>query len=105
MALVASIADAISSARPGARHESSENYVKRIETLEKIALSFPGVSRAFAVQAGRDLRVIVDPDASSDQDAIVLAAKIARQIEQDVAFPGQIRVTVVREKRCVEFAR
>jgi len=85
--------------------ESGDLYVKRIEALEKTALSFPGVSRAFAVQAGRDLRVIVDPDAASDRDATLLASQIARKIEQEVQFPGQIRVTVVREKRCVEFAR
>ncbi len=105
LALVASVADALSSARPGARMESGDLYVKRIEALEKTALSFPGVSRAFAVQAGRDLRVIVDPDAASDRDATLLASQIARKIEQEVQFPGQIRVTVVREKRCVEFAR
>ena len=104
-ATLASVADALSSARPGARSESSQLYLERMDRLEKIAASFPGVSRAFAVQAGRDLRVIVDPDATSDEDAMLLASRIAAKIEQEMQFPGQVRVTVVREKRCVEFAR
>ncbi|MBR1608317.1 MAG: ribonuclease Y, partial [Kiritimatiellae bacterium] len=104
-AVLASVADAISSARPGARSESGDLYLKRIESLEGIARSFPGVSRAFAVQAGRDLRVLVDPEKTTDQDALSLASRIAERIEQEVKFPGQIRVTVIREKRCVEFAR
>ena len=104
-ATLASVADALSSARPGARSENAALYLERIGSLERIAASFPGVSRAFAVQAGRDLRVIVDPDAASDEDAMVLASRIAARIEQEMQFPGQVRVTVVREKRCVEFAR
>ncbi len=104
-ATLASVADALSSARPGARSESSQLYLERMDKLEKIAASFPGVARAFAVQAGRDLRVIVDPDATSDEDAMLLASRIAAKIEQEMQFPGQVRVTVVREKRCVEFAR
>ena len=104
-ATLASVADALSSARPGARSESSQLYLERMDKLEKIAASFPGVARAFAVQAGRDLRVIVDPDAASDEDAMLLASRIAAKIEQEMQFPGQVRVTVVREKRCVEFAR
>ena len=104
-ATLASVADALSSARPGARSENMELYLGRIERLERIATSFPGVSRAFAVQAGRDLRVLVDPEATTDEDAMLLASRIGAKIEQELQFPGQIRVTVIREKRCVEYAR
>ena len=104
-ATLASVADALSSARPGARSENMELYLGRIERLERIATSFPGVSRAFAVQAGRDLRVLVDPEATTDEDAMLLASRIGARIEQELQFPGQIRVTVIREKRCVEYAR
>ena len=98
-------ADAISSARPGARQEKVADYVQRLENLEKIAMSHPGVAGAFAVQAGRDLRVVVDPAAVGDQAAAELAGEICRDISSQVKFPGMIRVTVVRELRCVEYAR
>ena len=104
-AALASVADALSSARPGARSESGGLYLGRIEKLERIASSFPGVTRAFAVQAGRDLRVLVDPEKASDEDATLLASRICARIEQELQFPGQIRVTVIRERRCVEYAR
>ena len=104
-AVLASVADALSSARPGARSENAGLYLGRIEKLERIAASFPGVTRAFAVQAGRDLRVLVDPEKASDDDATLLASKICARIEQELQFPGQIRVTVIRERRCVEYAR
>ena len=104
-AAVASVADAMSSARPGARSENGDVYIGRMEKLERAASSFPGVERAFAYQAGRDLRVFVDPDKASDADALVLARDICAKIEKEVQFAGQIRVTVVREKRCVEYAR
>lgn len=104
-AALASVADAMSSARPGARAETGEIYFGRMNKLEQIASSFPGVERAFAYQAGRDLRVFVDPDKASDADASVLARDICDKIEKLVQFPGQIKVTVVREKRCVEYAK
>ena len=104
-AVLASVADTISSARPGARSESDALYLGRIEKLEKLALSMPGATRAFAVQAGRDLRVIVDPETTDDNAAMLLASELSAKIEQEVQFAGQIRVTVIREKRCVEFAR
>ena len=103
-AAVASVADAMSSARPGARADNGDMYLGRMEKLEQLATSFPGVDRAFAYQAGRDLRVFVDPDKASDTDALVLARDICAKIEKEIQFPGQIRVTVVREKRCVEYA-
>lgn len=104
-AVLASVADAMSSARPGARAENTALYVNRIEKLEQFAMSVPGVSRAFAVQAGRDLRVIVDPDRISDDQAVILASELSGRIEQELQYPGQIRVTVIREKRCIEYAR
>ena len=104
-AVLCAAADAISSARPGARMESSEIYVHRLEKLEGIANSFKGVNKTFAVQAGREVRVIVDPDVVDDTAAMKLARNISRKIEQDLQYPGQIRVSVMRETRCVEYAR
>ena len=102
--LVAS-ADAISAARPGARKESVEQYVKRLEALEGVAYSFPNIEKAFAIQAGREVRVMVKPDDIDDIGATELARDIAKKVEEDLVFPGQIKVTVIREKRSVEFAR
>ncbi|MGQ9511173.1 MAG: ribonuclease Y, partial [Thermaceae bacterium] len=104
-AVIVSAADALSAARPGARRESLEEYLQRLESLEKIALSFPGVEQAFAVQAGREVRVIVRPEQISDAKAVLLAREIARRIEQEMNYPGQVQVTVVRETRVVEMAR
>lgn len=98
-------ADAISSARPGARQESVADYVHRLEEIEKIARAHAGVTGVFAVQAGRDVRVLVDPATISDQAAAELAGEICRDLSSRVAFPGMIRVTVVRELRCVEYAK
>ena len=103
--VICAAADAISSARPGARQEKAADYIQRLENLEKIAKSHPGVANAFAVQAGRDLRVVVDPDAVGDQAAAELAGEICRDISAQLKFPGMIRVTVVRELRCVEYAK
>ena len=98
-------ADALSGARPGARREVLESYVKRLEDLETIAKSFKGVDKCFAVQAGREMRVIVEPNEVSDEDATMLAREVARKIENDMTYPGQIRVTVIRETRATELAR
>ena len=98
-------ADAVSGARPGARRESFEAYVKRLEKLEEIATSFEGVAKCFAIQAGRELRVMVTPEAVSDEDMAVLSENTARRIEQELQYPGQIKVVVVRETRAVDFAR
>ena len=98
-------ADALSGARPGARREMLETYVKRLEDLEKIAQSFPGVEKSYAIQAGREIRVIVQPERISDEDSIILSRDIARKIEKDLSYPGQIKVTVIREMRAVEVAK
>jgi ribonuclease Y len=98
-------ADALSGARPGARREMLETYVKRLEDLEKIAQSFPGVEKSYAIQAGREIRVIVQPERISDEDSVILSRDIARKIEQDLTYPGQIKVTVIREMRAVETAK
>jgi ribonuclease Y len=97
-------ADAISGARPGARREVLESYAKRLEDLEKISNSFKGVERSFAVQAGREIRVIVDPGSISDDQTTFLARDIAKRIEQEMTYPGQIKVTVIRETRSSETA-
>ena len=103
--IIINAADAISAARPGARRETLESYIKRLEGLESIATSFPGVENAFAIQAGREIRIIVQPDRVDDASAVLLARDIANRIEQDMEYPGQVQVTVVRESRAVEYAR
>jgi ribonuclease Y len=103
--ILVSAADAISASRPGARSESMDTYVKRLENLEKIGLSFPGVDKCYAVQAGRELRVFVQPEVLTDDQATALARNVCRRIEDEMQYPGQIRVTVVRETRAVEFAK
>ena len=105
LGILVGAADAISASRPGARSEIMTTYIKRVEDLERIGLSFPGVEKCFAVQAGRELRVLVQPDHVSDEQAYALARSISRKIEEDLQYPGQIRVTVMRETRCVEFAK
>jgi ribonucrease Y len=98
-------ADAISGSRPGARRENFETYVKRLERLEEIATSFPGVERCFAIQAGREIRILVTPDKVSDEEMVRLSEDTARRIEAELQYPGQIKVVVIRETRAVDFAR
>jgi ribonuclease Y len=98
-------ADALSGARPGARREMLETYVKRLEDLEKIAQSFPGVEKSYAIQAGREIRIMVQPDRISDEDSVILCRDIARKIEKELTYPGQIKVTVIRETRSVDHAK
>jgi len=105
VAVLLQAADAISAARPGARRESLEKYIKKLEHLETLAASFPGVSKAYAIQAGREVRVMVDPAKLDDDGCTLLAREVARKIEQELQFPGQIKVTVLRESRVVEFAK
>ncbi|MEX0754197.1 MAG: ribonuclease Y [Actinomycetota bacterium] len=104
-AVLAQVADGISGGRPGARRESLETYVKRLERLEEICQAFEGVEKVFAMQAGREVRVIVQPDGVDDLAAGVMARDIAKQVEEELQYPGQIKITVVRESRSIEFAR
>lgn len=104
-AFLVTAADAISGARPGARREMFESYVRRLEKLEEIAMSYPGVERCFAIQAGREVRVMVQPDRVSDQQMAQLSEEVARRFESELQYPGQIKVVVVRETRAVDFAR
>lgn len=104
-AVIIQCADAISGARPGARRESLDNYVKRLEKLEEIANGFEGVEKSYAVQAGREIRIIVKPDVIDDVKAMYMSKEIAKQIEQDMQYPGQIKVNVIRETRAVEYAK
>jgi ribonuclease Y len=103
--IIVQAADAISAARPGARRETLESYLKRLEALESIATSFPGVEKSYAIQAGREIRIIVQPEKVDDASAVLLARDIANRIERDMEYPGQVQVTVVRESRAVEYAR
>jgi ribonucrease Y len=98
-------ADAISASRPGARGESLEHYIKRLESLEEIATAKPGVAKAYALQAGREIRVIVEPTQVDDDGAALLSYEIAREIEDQLEYPGQVKVTVIRESRAVEVAK
>ena len=105
LGILVSAADAISASRPGARSESMTTYLKRLEELERIGTGFAGVEKCYAVQAGREVRVLVRPEEVDDQQAFALARNIAHKIEEDLQYPGQIRITVVRETRCIEFAK
>ncbi len=98
-------ADQISGGRPGARRETLESYVKRLESLERIATDFKGIEKAYAIQAGREIRVIVKPEEVDDDMSVVLARDIAKEIEKEMEYPGQIKVTVIRESRAVEYAK
>jgi len=105
LAVLVQAADALSGARPGARKELLETYIKRLENLEKIAMEFPGVSKAYAIQAGRELRVMVESQVVDDAGVVLLSRDIAKKIESEMTYPGQIKVTVIRETRAVEYAK
>ena len=98
-------ADSISAARPGARRETLEAYIKRLEKLEGIADSFDGVEKAYAIQAGREIRIMVKPDRIDDLAAVKVARDVAKRIEQELEYPGQIKVTVIRETRAIDYAK
>jgi ribonuclease Y len=103
--LIVSTADAISCARPGARRESMDRYIKRLEALESVANSFDGVEKSFAIQAGREVRILVKPDEIDDLGSLRLARDIVKKIEESLEYPGQIKVTLIRETRAVDFAK
>ncbi len=105
IACLVQAADAISAARPGARRENLENYIKRLEKLEEIASSFKGVERCFAIQAGREVRIMVKPDVINDDQAAILAREVCKKIENELDYPGQVKVNIIRESRVVEYAR
>jgi len=105
LAVLVSAADTLSGARPGARKETLESYIKRIENLEKIAQSFNGVCKAYAIQAGREVRIIVESELLNDEDITLLAHDVAKRIEQEMRYPGQIKVFVIREKRAIAYAK
>jgi ribonuclease Y len=104
-AVVVQIADAVSGSRPGARRETLEHYIKRLEALENVASSFDGVEKAFAIQAGREIRIIVKPEEVDDLESMRLARDVSKKIEETLEYPGQIKVTVVRETRAVDYAK
>lgn len=105
ISVIVKVADAISGARPGARKDSLENYLQRLEELERVATSFAGIEKAYAIQAGREVRVFVEPDKIDDFKAFQLAKDIAKKIEGELKYPGEIKVNVIREMRCIEYAR
>jgi ribonuclease Y len=98
-------ADAISASRPGGRRESLERYIKRLEQLEEIATGFDGVKQAYAIQAGREIRVIVDAERVDDRGTVKIAHDLAKRIEDELTYPGEVRVTLLREVRAIEYAR
>ena len=105
VAIIVQAADAVSAARPGARRENLESYIKRLQKLEEIANSYNGVEKSFAIQAGRELRLMVKPEVVNDENMAFIAHDIARKIEAEMEYPGQIKIHVIRESRAVEYAK
>jgi ribonuclease Y len=105
IAILVQAADAVSAARPGARREDMENYIKRLQKLEEIAVSFQGVDKAFAIQAGREIRVMVKPEVVNDEGMKLIAREMAKKIEDEVKYPGQIKLNLIRETRTVDYAK
>jgi ribonuclease Y len=105
LAVLVQAADAISAVRPGARREDMENYIKRLEKLEEIATSFNGIEKAFAVQAGRELRVMVKPKMVNDDEMVLIARQMAEKIQAEVKYPGQIKINLIRESRVTDVAK
>ena len=104
-AVLIAAADALSAARPGARRETLDAYIKRLEKLEEIANTTPGVEKSFAIQAGREIRIIAKPDDVNDEEIVFLAREISKKIEAELEYPGQIKVNVVRETRAIDYAK
>ncbi len=98
-------ADAISAARPGARRENVENYIRRLEKLEELTGTYPGVEKSYAIQAGREVRIMVKPEDVSEDNMIILARELTKKIESELEYPGQIKVNVIRETKVVEYAK
>ena len=105
VACLVQAADAVSAARPGARRENVQNYIKRLEKLESIASSFEGVDRTFAIQAGREVRIMVKPEVISDEKMVLVARDIVKKIEDELEYPGQIKVNLIRESRFSDYAK
>ena len=105
IAFLVDAADDISAARPGARRENLEAYIRRLERLEELANSFPGVDRSFAIQAGREVRIMVKPEEVDDDNMVLLAHEMAKKIESDLEYPGQIKISMIRETRAVDYAK
>ena len=104
-AVLVQAADAISASRPGARRETLETYIKRLEKLEEIADSFEGVEKSFAIQAGREVRLVVKPDKISDDEMVIMARNVAKKVEDEMEYPGQIKINIIRETRAIEYAK
>ena len=105
VAVLVQAADAVSAARPGARRENVENYIRRLQKLEELTGSYPGVDKAYAIQAGREVRIMVKPEVVNEDNMILLARDIAKKIEAELEYPGQIKVNVIRETKAVEYAK
>ncbi|NMC95129.1 MAG: ribonuclease Y, partial [Syntrophorhabdus sp.] len=103
--VIVQAADALSGARPGARREMLESYIKRLEELERIANNFPGVDKSYAIQAGREIRIVVNSEKINDDNIYLLSRDIAKKIESDLSYPGQIKIVVIRETRAIEYAK